>query len=633
MEIDFPLFFFHTMNKVRALPNELLIAIFEYLPNKDQYTCLFTCKYWSTAIQIILYKDISIDIGFTDNIFDNLMYDTLVHSAFMPGRWVKKITVKRLKVPDNLMRLDPDTDPLHLLITHCPGVEEFCFHRTNFIFGTEWIYLHMVLEQRPHGWKLRNLGEYFDKDDYDNYYACAWIMRNSLRDFYLIRKVSDYINHFKDFQRLSNLYISRHVIKDVIGSDQIIDALPHLVSLEVDFSVPKPQESAARKNIQFLNQHNNKKYYHVKQLKLKNLPITRDLDLSFIVNKFPGLEEANIKVLKGKPWPIGRLSFDGIQAFFGYVCNIPCYSVGFRDIDIVTTMNIYYSRNTGTKQAFDLVFTNVLDEGENAVSLEVTNNDGQQQKLRLVYNLNGRSIKQRMGKAQKTLADISHQINEVSLSLQGKHTVAKRIDEFMPLVFSSCKELKKITFCGGEFHNDLNRKTGQLNSIKQLVFSKSLIDPKAITHLSNSFPYLEWFELDNCSFMNNQCVDNAVIINMDMFYTAFGAIKVSLKDIGMPRVTRPADENEFCAQAVETVKSYLFIVVNFGHDQSTRYFGGDILAGGIAEVKRDAYYRYLDECGVTRQNQLNVYCFNVKSLEQFYFTTPKRHIVLQLTAK
>ncbi|KAG2205279.1 hypothetical protein INT47_009544 [Mucor saturninus] len=529
------------------------------------------------------------------------------------------------------MRLDPATDPLHLLMTHCPGVEEFCFQRTNFIFATEWIYLHMVLEQRPQGWALRNLAECFDKDDYDSYYACAWIMRNSLRHFYLKRKVSDYKHHFKDFQNLAHLYISRHVIQDIVESDPIVNALPNLISLDVDFHVPKPQQSAARKNKQLADQSNDNSYARLKKLKLKNMPVTRDLDFSFIIDKFTGLEILDIKVLKSKPWPISKMSFDGIQLFFSYVCKISSYSVYFRDIDIVTMMNIYYSRIDDKKQAFDLTFTNILDEGENAVSLEVTNDDGRQEKLQLVYNLNGKTVRQRMDKAQKTLAGISQHIDEMNVSLMGKHSVAKRIDDFIPVVLGSCKELKKVTFHGGELHHKLYKKLIQVDGMRHLGFRKSCLDTHAITFLSNSFPYIECFEMDNCTFVNNQCLDNTVIIDLNMIHTVFGCIKISLKEIGMPRVTRPADKHEFCAQAVEIVKSYLFIIINFfGQEQTTKYYGGDILKGDLVTVDRDAYYRYLDECSQTQHYQLNVYCLNVKSIERLYFTTPKRHFVLKM---
>lgn len=618
------------MNKVNTLPNEILSAIFEKLPNKEQHKCLFVCKYWFTTMQTILYKEISIDIGFTDNIFDNSMFDTLVNSVFAPGRWVKKITVKRLKVPDNLMRLDRDTDPLHLLITHCPRVDEFCFQRTNFIFESEWIYFQTVLEQRTNGWKLRNIAEHFDKEDYQRYYDCAYIMRDSLTEFHLKKKVDDYVGHFKDFKKLSDLFISRHVINDIVECDKILDTLPSLVGLDVDFHVPKSHE-AGRKKRELASQHNNKIFDRLKKLHLNNFPISRDLDLLFIMNKFTGLAYAKLKVAKSKPWPISKMSLGVIQGFFGFVCNIPVHSVLFRDIDMVAMMDIYYSRTKDFKHAFDLSFTNILDEGENAINLEVTNDDGQKEKIKLAYNLGGSSVKERMEKARKTLVGISHHINEIYVSLMGKHEIAKQINEFMPIVFDSCKDLDKVTFFGGVLSHNMTRKKIRPDAITQLVFEKSHIDPKAIALLLNSFLYLKSFELNNCTFMNNQWIENAVIINMDMFHTDFDSIKISLRDIGMPGVTRPANKHEFCAQAVQIVKSYLFIIINFGHDQTTKYYGGDILVGGIEKAKREAYYQYLDECGETNQNQLNVYCLNVKSLQHLYFITPKRNIVLQLS--
>jgi hypothetical protein len=120
------------------LANELVLNISQNLPYKDLYQCLQVNKNWFKVAQLILYREISIDIGFQDEIYDNLMLNTLVHSKFTPGDRVKKVTITRLKVPDKIFAFDLYHDSLYLIMTYCPSVEEFCFEPSNFILTSEW---------------------------------------------------------------------------------------------------------------------------------------------------------------------------------------------------------------------------------------------------------------------------------------------------------------------------------------------------------------------------------------------------------------------------------------------------------------------------------------------------------------
>lgn len=94
------------------------------------------------------------------------------------------------------------------------------------------------------------------------------------------------------------------------------------------------------------------------------------------MEKCPNLKDLRIKVARGKPWPITKLSPETMRGFFTYLIKIPSHFVGFRDVDVVRVMDEYYKNSTALNAdggVFDLSFTSLLDEGEKAATLEFTN--------------------------------------------------------------------------------------------------------------------------------------------------------------------------------------------------------------------------------------------------------------------
>lgn len=126
-------------------------------------------------------------------------------------------------------------------MTHCPSVEEFCFEPSNFILTSEWTYLSKVFQQQNSIWKLRNFAAYFASKDYMQYHACARLMRDTLTHYYLKKSLPDnnmYESHFKGFNCLTALSISRKVIENIVHSDKIISCLPKLINVEISFYIP-----------------------------------------------------------------------------------------------------------------------------------------------------------------------------------------------------------------------------------------------------------------------------------------------------------------------------------------------------------------------------------------------------------
>lgn len=90
------------------------------------------------------------------------------------------------------------------------------------------------------------MATYFDKEDYDRYFECAEIFRDSLTTFHLKKKMIDYQLHFKPFQHLNSLNISKYVVQDVVDADKILCCLPHLTQLDTAFHVFKLHELASK---------------------------------------------------------------------------------------------------------------------------------------------------------------------------------------------------------------------------------------------------------------------------------------------------------------------------------------------------------------------------------------------------
>lgn len=605
------------------IPNELLTSIFKYLPNQDLYQCLFVCKLWLTSVQMELYKQITINIGFTDDIFETLIFNTLINSVYMPGQWVRKITVTRLKVPENMFDLDPLQDPLHLMITHCPLVEDFCFSRTNYIFQAEWQYLRSVLEQRKSDWRLINLATYFDREDYEHYYHCALIMKNSLRQFYLKRKQLNYSTHFKELSQLTKLTISKRVIDKIVDLDSIVCHLPHLAHIDAEFYIPKTSEpnNCQQRNVQYGQQC----FPNIKELELKKFPLSKDLDLLFIMQKFTNLDIIKIAVGKGKPWPISRITPEVLQDFFRFVCKSRIFQVVFTDIDIIRALHSYFLSMDQNDGNFHVSFTNILDKGENTTSFHVSSEDC----VKVVYNLVGNSSKGRMAKAQQVLAGIRAYVHHLHLSLLGQHDIAKKIEEFLPLVFESCNQLKKLTVCGGQLSGATHKKIKKRFDVTELTFNKVCIDLVKLPTIMSLFPYLSLFQLDNCQYLGDESTDSVTAIQLNMFETRFDIIKISFRDIGMPGVPRNKTD-ELGIPVVSIKKNKVFITVNLSNAQMTKFYCVDISGGDMRSVTRSAYYEHLNEAQETERYRLNTFFFNVKSLQTLRLVTPTKYFSCEI---
>lgn len=598
------------MDKWNLLPNEILTSIFQKLAYRELCQCMLVNQKWLTVAQMIIYKDISIDIGFTDEIYSNNMLNILVNSSFQPGLWVRKITVARIKVPDNVFSMDPKNDPLHLLITHCPRVEEFCFERINYVFETEWIYLRKVLEQHA-GWKLRNIARNYNAEDYLQYYTCALTMADSLRHFYLKGKIENdqYKAHFQKFTMLDSINISRKVAADIIQCDPILSSIPTLSEINAAFYIPPPNQPRSYEPKLKLSDVAKQQYPNIKSMYLRDLPLSSEAELTYLISKFTHLDHLKIKFGKGKPWPINKISMPLWREFFAFIDKIPYHTVTFKDIDHMTVLVEYYSHQSQSrKRTLELHISNLLDKGGKYTSLEITNIDREEEMAVLGYNIVGNGVIERIAKIKTAMYKIGHFLREANVSLTGKEPMTKDANTFLSIIFEYCHALEKVVLSGGELTSKALNKTPKVAPIHHITFRRTLIDTYALTRLSFYLPYLEIFELENCSFSNFNDAKSSIQIVMEE--TRFGEFILSYTNTAVPG-------------AVADCLNLVFITIRFGN--KSRYYRSDPDDGELKHVSGNHYFGDLFRFQkLKRQYTTTTFLISVKSMHCLIFITSQK---------
>jgi hypothetical protein len=169
--------FYHLMsNKWDNLANNILEKILKLVPKQigDRSQFLYDCslvnRQWFSSAQIKLYEEIQVNLLYPNK----KLPDTLAHSVYRPGVWVKRINVikvykyeptssmmgKRSSKLIALFKAYNKQDPLELLMTHCPNVQKL---QTNQAGAIDWQYISKVLKKKG-TWKLESLPAYHDED-------------------------------------------------------------------------------------------------------------------------------------------------------------------------------------------------------------------------------------------------------------------------------------------------------------------------------------------------------------------------------------------------------------------------------------------------------------------------------------
>lgn len=212
-------------NKWDNLPNEVLAHIIEALgsaknlnkeANKNLQRWAPVNKQWYDRFPSLKYKEITITLNNSDVLLQNI-----IQSSFLPGRWVKSITIEALCTMYNTSVPLGSDDPLNLLMTRCLNVKNVTLpqYMDDRSVGIYWRYFSNALVNN-NTWKLQSLavGNLTRPITFDSakteYFDCVHHLRSSIRQLVLTTGMvpSGCFRCLQEFQQLATLAIRERLI-------------------------------------------------------------------------------------------------------------------------------------------------------------------------------------------------------------------------------------------------------------------------------------------------------------------------------------------------------------------------------------------------------------------------------------
>lgn len=226
-------------NKWDNLPNEVLAQIIEALgsaknlnkeANKNLQRWAPVNKQWYDRFRSLKYKEITITLNNSDVLLQNI-----IQSSFLPGRWVKSITIEALCTMYNTSVPLGSDDPLNLLMTRCLNVKNVTLpqYMDDRSVGIYWRYFSNALVNN-NTWKLQSLavGNLTRPITFDSakkeYFDCVHHLRSSIRQLVLTTGMvpSGCFRCLQEFQQLATLAIRERLIGNLTDLCGLMNHLP-----------------------------------------------------------------------------------------------------------------------------------------------------------------------------------------------------------------------------------------------------------------------------------------------------------------------------------------------------------------------------------------------------------------------
>jgi hypothetical protein len=224
--------------------------------------------------------------------------DTIVHSSYQPGRCVKQVTIKSFGIYAVFYGTIPVTsDPLHMLMDNCMNVEDV--YLPPKIILQNWKYFSAVLTENGK-WKLHSLLNDEKKQNEKsttklyarNYFACVHFLRETISKLvltqYIIGKNFSSLDCFKN---LAVLNVRSKAVRDMDDFDEMLQYLPHLSSLTIEFS---NFSTLINNAVTSTTSTSAATYNDIRDLTSVNYTPSQAKDLTFIMSTFTGLKFMSI---------------------------------------------------------------------------------------------------------------------------------------------------------------------------------------------------------------------------------------------------------------------------------------------------------------------------------------------------
>lgn len=304
------------------LPREILNLIVNYCGGDcSQVKWMFANKKWFDFYLSQKYNTICIDLDVT-----NKKVNKILSSSFDPGKWVKCIRFNRFESPKNVDQLDMGNDTLIRLMKQTPNVDKIRFLCLQDLNITAWTYLYVALS-KTNIWKLQILPE---KEAYKLayspfYYLCAYCMRCTLKKLYLSYGMIGALDfeHLKGFKVLEDLYVSANVLYNFDDLHSLLQYVPNLKEVTVNFSDKSinlsPNQSSEQKDHII--------YSNIKKLTLYNYTPLQNEQLLVFTEQFTKLDELCITGKNVIEWPGNKVDPSVTDIFLNGISSISEYRI------------------------------------------------------------------------------------------------------------------------------------------------------------------------------------------------------------------------------------------------------------------------------------------------------------------
>lgn len=597
------------MGHWKDLSQEIIVRIAQILnEGASEHDWVYVNKRLYTYKKSIDYKEIQIDSTDTSS----KILSTIFDSPFHPGKWVKGIRFKRFTAPDNLDSINPDMDILYQLIRHCPNVKEVHFpvdpvdkedRSTNSMVAIgvkEWDYFARVLVDNDI-WELGKLPDPPNKKrQLLPYYKCAFHMRDSLTKLYLTQEMAgiDDFKRLSEFNQLTDLDVSKNILKNLYDSDNMLEHLPHLARLYVEgFQTGKDDMV----DIEGTEQKTNKMalfYDHsnIKNLKFSHYSTWREKELLYLMKTYANLEYLDIRgALASKTTTI---SATVMKSFIEFTLKMQKSYINFdglSNLDWLVDMYRDHPQNYYQKQCKLQLSINLLENDQILPSNSkfnvnfVQNSNPAEACIKITYGMNDEPSARKLA-LKNSLLHIHRDVEKVSINLSN-HLIqgGEYIDVLLGEIHANLNSLEVIGGLLYKYSSAQNRFCrGQ--HITDLKFKQIHIAERILPHLSKEFPYLENLAFDSCDFGTTR---NHIDISM------------TSTDIGT-----------LCIQGKDISGSTILLKIYSADQRSIKFYFDITMDEMIEEISQKKYDALLE---ALKPSALTIISIYLKSITQFTF--------------
>ncbi|KAI7893813.1 uncharacterized protein EV154DRAFT_500098 [Mucor mucedo] len=323
--------------------------------------------------RIIYLKSTTTKFGRND-----LMLDTILHSPFQPGLWIKTVILDTTDFTVNNDSIRTLREIFQKFISRCPHVTWVCLHAHHF---RVWSCFTKVLLLNNTWGKLEHFEAPYSSNrlEYGCYLKCAFHLRETLSSFYLARRAIQNnrknILGLQGFNSLETLVIDQEVVDDKRDRKIISGTLsPNFSRLDIRMTRMRDKPLFQKTNV-----FEDGAFSAVEELIIEGFEAYCDHVVLRLIKEFPGVRQLNLynTDLRLREY---HLSKPVMKMFLEYIHRVSFAHVEFYSSDnIASILQSYYEYHNESKLqnkmgAIDsAAYLNVKYDATNTVAIQIRN--------------------------------------------------------------------------------------------------------------------------------------------------------------------------------------------------------------------------------------------------------------------